>query len=557
MPKLKDIVPLGLIVVSIVVGAGYWFSQKHQLESFVQQIDSIKVNQNKPIEPKDYIAMKRDILTLQNTFNSSVFQLVSGLLFLVTAYTAWLNLVASEKKQITERFAKAVDQLGSNELGVRVGGIFALEQIARSSPEEHWTVIEVLTSYIRDQSLKGKSVFKPEPEVDDNQSGESTYQSILKKIRTEQSISVTTDIQAALTVICRRNNKQDPRDIVIDLSFCDIRGADLKKAKLSNADLRGAKISGVNLENANLSSANLQGANFTRSVLKGARLNKSKLNNALLNESYLEKTDLQDSDLTSANLKYASLKYAKLNRAKLKLAVLVKAELQGANLSQAELKHTNLRDAIIDDTTKLDEKWKRVHQINMGGGRGQKFDGVDFSEAILTDADFEGSSLKNTIFSGADIGGANFRNADLEGAVFRKLGLMTILDMADFGDAYLKGASFEEASLKCTNFSGKNRRTDMSGVIFREVNLASAIFENVLLRKAKFFRSMLQDTNFRRSNLKEAEFDNCYSYTNDTSFEEAALDKAIFIGSLGSANFRNSNHQKANFQDADKSSVQF
>jgi len=127
MPRFKGAIPLVLIIISIFVGSGYWLNQQQQFESFVEQVQSLKVNKNNLVEPKDYILIKRDLIALQNTLNSSVFQLVSSLLFLVTAYTAWLGLVASDKKQVAERFSKAVDQLGNNELGVRVGGIFSLE----------------------------------------------------------------------------------------------------------------------------------------------------------------------------------------------------------------------------------------------------------------------------------------------------------------------------------------------------------------------------------------------------------------------------------------------
>lgn len=156
MPGFKGAVPLALIMTSIFVGAFYWLHQQHQLDSFSQQVESIKVNQSNPVEPKDYVAIRRDLIVLQNTLNGSAFQLVGSLLFFTIAYIAWRNLAASEKKQVSEKFAKAVDQLSNNELYVRVGGIFALEQIAQSSPEDHWVVMEVLTSYIRDRSLQKK-----------------------------------------------------------------------------------------------------------------------------------------------------------------------------------------------------------------------------------------------------------------------------------------------------------------------------------------------------------------------------------------------------------------
>jgi hypothetical protein len=41
------------------------------------------------------------------------------------------TLGASTRRQISERFVKAVDQLGSDKLDVRLGGIYGLEPLAR------------------------------------------------------------------------------------------------------------------------------------------------------------------------------------------------------------------------------------------------------------------------------------------------------------------------------------------------------------------------------------------------------------------------------------------
>src|SRR5215211_8542662 len=60
----------------------------------------------------------------------------------------------TEQGQITDRFNRAIDQLGKVEDGqklfeIRVGGIYALERIARESEEDYWPIMEVLTAYVR------------------------------------------------------------------------------------------------------------------------------------------------------------------------------------------------------------------------------------------------------------------------------------------------------------------------------------------------------------------------------------------------------------------------
>jgi hypothetical protein len=58
----------------------------------------------------------------------------------------------TEQGQVTDRYTKAIDQLGSDKLDVRIGGIYGLERIARDSAKDHPAVMEVLTAFIRDHS---------------------------------------------------------------------------------------------------------------------------------------------------------------------------------------------------------------------------------------------------------------------------------------------------------------------------------------------------------------------------------------------------------------------
>jgi type II secretory pathway pseudopilin PulG len=73
-----------------------------------------------------------------------------------TEASAQETLRLTEQGQITERFTRAIEQLGATDdrgkkkLEIRLGGIYALERIAWDSPERDYsTVMEVLTAYIR------------------------------------------------------------------------------------------------------------------------------------------------------------------------------------------------------------------------------------------------------------------------------------------------------------------------------------------------------------------------------------------------------------------------
>jgi hypothetical protein len=53
------------------------------------------------------------------------------------------QLTMAEQGQITERFTRAVDQLGSDKLDVRLGGMYALERIARHSDVDRTMIFVV------------------------------------------------------------------------------------------------------------------------------------------------------------------------------------------------------------------------------------------------------------------------------------------------------------------------------------------------------------------------------------------------------------------------------
>jgi hypothetical protein len=76
-------------------------------------------------------------------------QILSGTALLSGLYFTWRTLQVNREGQITERYTRAIDQLGKVEDGrklfeIRVGGIYALERIARDSPKRDYsTVMEV------------------------------------------------------------------------------------------------------------------------------------------------------------------------------------------------------------------------------------------------------------------------------------------------------------------------------------------------------------------------------------------------------------------------------
>ncbi len=61
-------------------------------------------------------------------------------------------LELTEQGQVTDRYTKAIEQLCSDKLDVRIGGTYALERVARDSTRDHPTVMEVLAAFVREHS---------------------------------------------------------------------------------------------------------------------------------------------------------------------------------------------------------------------------------------------------------------------------------------------------------------------------------------------------------------------------------------------------------------------
>ena len=104
----------------------------------------------------------------------------------------------AQEGHITERFTRAVEQLGSERLEIRLGGIYALERLAKDSPQDHWTIMEVLTAFIRENAPWPLQAEGPPPPSPEGQEAAAAAAKPTTKSKPR------TDIQAALTIIGRR-----------------------------------------------------------------------------------------------------------------------------------------------------------------------------------------------------------------------------------------------------------------------------------------------------------------------------------------------------------------
>lgn len=229
--------------------------------------------------------------------------IVTGLAALVAVYFTARNadtsrrtfeigqhtLALTEQGQVTERYTKAIEQLGSVDLAIRLGGIYALERIARDSARDHSSVMEVLTAFVREPSDLGVSSELSAAESGGARSGH-------RPVQNQGRPRLRGDIQAAITVIGRRNVEHDDPARRIDLAEANLAGADLPGARLANVDLAQANLEDADLKNADLSRANLWKANLTRARLAEANLHSAIMDGATLADTNLLGADLQGVD---------------------------------------------------------------------------------------------------------------------------------------------------------------------------------------------------------------------------------------------------------------------
>jgi Pentapeptide repeats (8 copies) len=235
---------------------------------------------------------------LQNDVRTTLLQATAGLLLIAGAVATWQQLQISRETQITERFGRAVGQLGSDNEDVRVGGIYTLERVAKDSRRDRQIVQAVIGAYVRRHApwLVGsaRGPVHPTPTVD-------------RKLPWMEHRRA--DIQAAMWVLGRRPRYRDEWQLY--LSRVDLRGVFLY-GRLSNAMLRhtnlargympGVQLDGADLEDADLREANLQGARLTGANLRKAHLQGANLRGADLRGAQLQEAELEGADLTDVRV---------------------------------------------------------------------------------------------------------------------------------------------------------------------------------------------------------------------------------------------------------------
>lgn len=297
------------VLTMLLVGLVLSLMQAAALAPLMDQANALPAGDTRIIRQREVLQLASDNLAKIWT---TLAQVAVGVVLAIGAVATWRNLRltqetlnATQEKlevdreaQITNRFTQAIAQLGAHlsdgspNLEVRLGGIYALERIARDSPRDHWTIMEVLTAYVRQNGTLSPG----RPRI---------------------------DVQAVVTVVGRRRVSPDqPEPDRLDLTGADLHKVDLSdgnldRAILRRANLSGARAAGASLIGALLDDAVLRGAEFWGVNLAHAYMRRADLRDVHFGNLGIGNLEDPDFDIRSTNLEDASIEDADLDGADL------------------------------------------------------------------------------------------------------------------------------------------------------------------------------------------------------------------------------------------------
>jgi uncharacterized protein YjbI with pentapeptide repeats len=341
------------------------------------------------------ITNQKDLADAENSYRATLAQIFGGVAIAIGIYYTWRritiaenNLKVSQDGQITERFTRAIDQLGNEKIEIRLGGIYALERIADESDQDYWPIMEILTAYVRNKlpaetiELKRKDFVRTD--IRD-------YEDLKNKYK------LPLDIQTILTVIGRRKYSCYNKEIEC---------LDLQKTKISGADLTGAHLEEANLENSDLQFAKLLFANLMRAYLQKANLCHAHLYKTYLHEANLKNTYIREATITSADF--------------------TNSNLQDADLQGAHMFYVNFEGADFRADEDFSPSFWGIDLVEGATLENAYISESNFKNANLKGTNLNRSTLNNVYFEEANLEGASFEGASLEGSILKGAKNLTV-----------------------------------------------------------------------------------------------------------------------------------
>lgn len=251
------------------------------------------------------------------------------------ADSAQQQATAAQEQNLTQALGQSVEQLGSDDMSVRLLGIHTLGRVLRDSPQDRTAIAQGLAQFIREQGALPRAT-SPNGRPDAPADLDAALDALATKMvfdcdsalghqrpylhiddYSPRYLASLQGTNLTYTALSERSFA------CADLSDADLRGAVLHRADLTDADLSDAKLMEANLQETDLSCARLGGANLTNAYLFGANLTNASLSGGgsvvtpcHVGAGSTSKANLRGADLTEANLSEADLHGVDLSTAK-------------------------------------------------------------------------------------------------------------------------------------------------------------------------------------------------------------------------------------------------
>ncbi|HEX8552171.1 MAG TPA: pentapeptide repeat-containing protein [Abditibacteriaceae bacterium] len=333
---------IGQFVAAVVVGIGlYWTARNVRVA-------------------EDNVEVARKNAEIART-NSEVTERTSAENLLISQG----NLEATRDGKLAERYSKAIDLLAKrndNKIDTVsfLGGVYALERIARESPKDHWAIMELLLTIAR-QEIE------------------------LKRSEEKSTRWISREVQSVLTVLGRRQlnfdnfaeGYSDPalKERVIQLGDLIIQGASFRSLRFSNAWFVNTEFHNCDFRGAQLQDTVFQRAKFYDCIFgdlsqkETTICNRADFLGSTFEDSYLINTNFTDCVLVGCKFGprptpnipldpndafSVDLTGVNFTDAKLAGAYFVPgSELINVNFERANLKNTQLRGVNISQANNL------------------------------------------------------------------------------------------------------------------------------------------------------------------------------------------------------------
>ena len=279
-----------------------------------------------------------------------------GLLVLAVVgmpFAIWRSVVAGRQADIAqrglcnERYQKAVEMLGDGILAVRLGGIYALQVLAKEDPMwYHIQVMRIFSAFLRQPKAIHQAEVTRTRAID-----------IVDSHGSDVEDRAYDDVVEVLRAIGIRTNKEIEleRDAGFDLVIYDanLRGLRIRDVVSFTYNVKSTGIFKPKDRNKrrfeNLSQIHFRGVDFSSADLSFVDMSKAEFWDPKFNAARCVETDFSGTSWEGGTLKEAELYDADLSNARIREADLSSSNFSGANLSGVIFEDVNLLDAILRD----------------------------------------------------------------------------------------------------------------------------------------------------------------------------------------------------------------